>query len=174
MREHDTGHHASADDEYAATPPGAGHEHTDVDIGMIVKFAVWLLVSGIVVHFGAGLMFGVFVDRFEPRSEAQYPLAATEGLRLPAAPRLQAQPANEIHEFRLRERAVLEGYGWVDRGQGVVHIPIEEAMRLTVERGLPARTPAPDGAADAAGPSVGGALVPADASAGRTMERRRQ
>jgi hypothetical protein len=33
----------------------------------------------------------------------------------------------------------LNGYGWVDRDAGVVHIPIDEAMRLMVERGVPAR-----------------------------------
>jgi hypothetical protein len=174
MAEHDLAHHASADDEYASTPPGAGHEHTDVEIGMIVKFAVWLLVSAVVVHFGASFMFDYFVVQSIPRpADVQYPLAVTEGLRLPAAPRLQTQPANEIYEFRLRERRVLEGYGWVDREKGIVRIPIEEAMRLTVERGLPARGAPAGGDADASGrTSVG--LMPADASAGRMTERRRQ
>ena len=91
------------------------------------------------------------------------------GPRPPAGPRLQAKPANEIYDFRIREKAELEGYGWLDRNAGTVRIPIAEAMRLTVERGLPAR-PA-DGAAGATEPST---LMPTDASAGRTLERRRQ
>jgi hypothetical protein len=32
------------------------------------------------------------------------------------------------------QRAKLESYGWVDRGKGVVHIPIERAIELTLER----------------------------------------
>ena len=44
------------------------------------------------------------------------------------------------------EERVLEGYGWVNKEAGIVRIPIEEAMRLTVERGLPSRR-RPDGAA---------------------------
>jgi hypothetical protein len=35
---------------------------------------------------------------------------------------------------------VLGTYGWVDKNAGLVRIPIEEAMRIAVERGLPARS----------------------------------
>jgi hypothetical protein len=49
-----------------------------------------------------------------------------------------------------------------------VHIPIEDAMRLMVERGLPSRSPADGAAVDPPG------MMPSDASAGRVMERRRQ
>ena len=84
---------------------------------------------------------------------------------------LQAQPANEIYEFRLRERAELDGYSWVDRNAGTVRIPIAEAMRLTVERGLPSRPV--DGAAAGVSAETS-TLTPTDASAGRTLERRRQ
>jgi hypothetical protein len=52
-------------------------------------------------------------------------------------------PRNEDHEFRTlqefqaRERAEMESYRWVDRSKGVVAIPIERAMSLIVERGIP-------------------------------------
>lgn len=38
------------------------------------------------------------------------------------------------------QNAKLNGYGWVDRSSGIVHIPIDRAMDLIVQRGLPART----------------------------------
>jgi hypothetical protein len=34
----------------------------------------------------------------------------------------------------------LNSYGWLDKNAGVVHIPIERAMELTLQRGLPVRT----------------------------------
>ena len=156
----------SADYEYAFTPVGAGYEHTDANIWIIVKFAIWLLVSAIVIHGGIWLMFELLVKQREATVEATYPLAGepTE-TRLPASPRLQAKPANEIYEFRLKEDAILNGYGWIDRNAGTVRIPIAEAMRLTVERGLPSR--ATEGT-DTPG------LMPADSSSGRTVVRRRQ
>ena len=93
--------------------------------------------------------------------EQRYPLAAAQGERLPPTPRLQQFPPNELYQFRVGEEALLEGYGWMNKEAGIVHIPIEEAMRLTVERGLPSRAPADGAAARNAG------LMPSDASAGR-------
>ena len=37
---------------------------------------------------------------------------------------------------------MLDSYGWVDKNAGTVHIPIDDAMRLTLERGAAASRPA--------------------------------
>jgi hypothetical protein len=165
------GAHASPDDEYLNPQSGSGHEHTDADVSMIIQFAVWLAVSAIVVHILMWFTFAIFVDLRENRSPAEFPLATDQGQRLPSGARLQARPANEIYEFRRRERAELDGYSWVDRNAGTVRIPIAEAMRLTVERGLPSHAVDGAGAGVSAETSM---LMPTDASAGRTLERRRQ
>ena len=162
--------HASADDEYLNPASGSGHEHTDADVRMIIQFAAWLLASAVVVHVLMWFMFAIFVDVRENTGAPEFPLAIEQGARLPSGPRLQAKPANEIYDFRRRETAELEGYSWVDKGAGTVRIPIAEAMRLTVERGLPSRATDATGAA----PTDPTALMPTDASAGRTLERRRQ
>jgi hypothetical protein len=163
--------HASPDDEYLNPASGSGHEHTDVNVRMIVQFAIWLTGSAVVVHVLMWLMFVWFVDVRESVSAPEFPLAVGQEQRLPAGPRLQRFPANEIFEFRRRESSELNGYGWIDRNAGTVHIPIAEAMRLTVERGLPARaqTAPPDAAPSGDAPS----MMPSDASSGRMMERRR-
>jgi hypothetical protein len=36
-----------------------------------------------------------------------------------------------------RQRARLQRYGWVDRAHGLIHIPIERAMELTLQKGQP-------------------------------------
>ena len=175
----------SPDPEYAVTPPGAGYEHTDAHPWVIAKFGLWLAVSAAIIHVGVVLMFNLFVDQRESASVPQFPLAIDSELRLPAEPRLQRFPANEAFTHRTQEQNALQTYGWVDRNAGTVRIPIEDAMRLTVERGLPSRAAAP--AAAAAGDAAAGdaaaapaaaaetpGLMPADSSSGRTMERRRQ
>lgn len=160
--------HATVDDEYAVTPPGAGHEHTDASVGVIVRFGVWLLVSAIVVHIGMWALFVLFVEQREEVPATQpYPIAVGQEPRLPSGPRLQTSPANEIYEFRLREQQQLQSYGWADRAAGHVQIPIDEAMRLILERGLPARAQPQDA------PAPDPLLIPADSSSGRTLERRR-
>jgi hypothetical protein len=52
-------------------------------------------------------------------------------------PRLEKNERLEITDFRLREERTLNSYGWVDEKAGVAHIPIERAMQLIAERGLP-------------------------------------
>lgn len=160
--------HASADDEYLATPEGSTYEHTDAHVWVIVKFIVWLTVSAVVIHVGLGFMYALMVDRWSERGEPAYPLAAAREERLPPQPRLQQFPRNDLYQFRVSEQILLEEYGWMNREAGIVHIPIEQAMRLTLERGLLSSRPAEGEAVAAPG------LMPADSSAGRTLEQRRQ
>ncbi|MEH6564325.1 MAG: hypothetical protein V7756_03235 [Halopseudomonas sp.] len=58
-----------------------------------------------------------------------------------ATPQPQAgadEPAAGIQEPAAGTPAArLDDYGWVNRQQGVVHIPIAQAMQRLVERGLP-------------------------------------
>jgi hypothetical protein len=161
--------HASADDEYLNPASGSGHEHTDADVSQIIQYAIWLAVSALVVHVAMWFTFELFARMSANKGPAEYPLAIEQGPRLPSGPRLQAIPANEIYRFRLRESAALDSYAWTDKAAGKVRIPISEAMRLTVERGLPVRTGEAAGQANEAS-----SLMPTDASAGRVMERRRQ
>jgi hypothetical protein len=108
--------HASADDEYLNPASGSGHEHTDANVSMIIQFAVWLAASAIIVHILMWFTFAFFVDVRENKGPAEFPLAIQQGPRLPAGPRLQPKPANEIYDFRQRESALLDGYSWVDKG----------------------------------------------------------
>ena len=169
MDHHDTVEHASPDHEYAATPPGSTYEHTDASVWIIVKFLFWLAISAVIIHVGLGLLYALLIERAEETGDPRYPLAAEQGERLPPAPRLQQFPHIELYQFRQGEEVFLHGYGWMNKETGIVHIPIEDAMRLTVERGLlPSRTPADGQSLETPG------MMPSDASAGRVMERRRQ
>jgi hypothetical protein len=54
-------------------------------------------------------------------------------------PRLESNERLEINDFRAQEEKTLNSYGWVDQQTGVVRIPIDRAMQLLVQRGLPTR-----------------------------------
>jgi hypothetical protein len=117
------------------------HEASDVNIGPIVGFGTGLILVGVVIHLLIVLLFRYFDARETARQTIEYPLAITEGTRLPPEPRLQTNPRQDLRDLRAQEDEILDTYGWVDRNAGVVRIPIDEAMRLTVQRGLPARDP---------------------------------
>ena len=155
-----TEHVSEHDREYGPTPPGAKHEHTDIDPNIGYKFASWLAVAMLI---SAGIVYGSFWF-FEGQEKAadalaqKYPLAV--GMpKNPPLPNLQKQPFNDIYALREAENAKLTGYGWIDKEGGVTHIPIERAMDVMLQRGFPVRG---DG---------GDALnvVTEDSSSGRTV-----
>jgi hypothetical protein len=161
-------HHWSADDQYRETPPGAEYEHTDANVWMIVKFGIWLTVSAIIIHVGLGFMFSMLKQQATKTQVNEYPLASAAETRLPPAPRLQQFPRNEMYEFRLGQEEKLHSYGWVNKDAGTVHIPIEQAMQMVIQRGVQSRAPEPSAPAETPG------LMPSDSSSGRVMERRLQ
>jgi hypothetical protein len=119
--------------------PEVHHEESDVDIRGVLLFAVVLVVVAIVIHVAVWGLFRFFDARETRRQVVEYPLALQEENRLPPEPRLQTNPREDLQKLRAAERQVLTTYGWVDRNAGVVRIPIEEAMRLTLQRGLASR-----------------------------------
>lgn len=58
----------------------------------------------------------------------------------PPRPRLQSHPARELSELRADENRRLSTYGWVDEQERIVRIPIEQAIDLLSERGIPEPT----------------------------------
>jgi hypothetical protein len=119
--------------------PEVRHETSDVNIRSIFGFAVGLVIVAAVVHFTVWILFLYFGAREARGTTRQFPLAAAQAQRVPPEPRLQTDPRQDLIDLRNGENAILDHYSWVDRNNGVVRIPIEEAMKLTVQRGLPAR-----------------------------------
>jgi hypothetical protein len=119
--------------------PAARHEESDVNVRGVLSFAAGLLVTAVLIQFMVWLLFVYFSGREAARVVPEYPLAAGEQTRVPPEPRLQTNPREDLRALRAREDAVLNSYGWVDRTAGVVRIPIDEAIKLTVQRGLPVR-----------------------------------
>ena len=155
---------SDADLEYGPTPAGAAYEHTDVTPAVAYNFAIWLgvaLILSSAIVDGAFWFFERRAVSIDDRSRL-YPLAVGQA-QDPPAPRLQAQPFRDVYDLKSAQRSTLNSYGWVDKANGVVHIPIERAMEIAVERGFPVR----DGVA--ASPT---SLVIQDSSAGRTAAPR--
>jgi hypothetical protein len=156
-----TEHVHEIDDEYGPTPAGAKYEHTDIDVNIGYKFALWLFVSMLV---SLGIVYGTFWF-FEGRAQSanaaaqKYPLAAGMPHKEPPTPNLQKQPFKDVYTLHLGENERLTTYGWVDKEGGVTRIPIDRAMEVMLQRGFPSRA------------EGGNALnvVTQDSSSGRTV-----
>ncbi len=122
------------------------HEPNAVNIPSIVMFLIslagliviaFLLLRGLLLYFD---------DRKAEEAPPRSPLAT--GVILPPEPRLQgapgsaSSPTQDIRRFFDQEKQMLNSYGWIDRQNGVIRIPIEQAKDLIEQRGLQGAPPA--------------------------------
>ena len=127
------------------------HEQSDINVRAVLMSAAILVVVGLVSHVVIYFLFGWLQADAAAKDPIGSPLAVPATV-MPnrtvdspvfaagaAGPQLLTNEpmALEIHQRELRERML--GYGWIDQGAGVARIPIDEAMRLVAERGLPVR-----------------------------------
>lgn len=113
----------------------AGHEQDRTPVGAIVKFGLGLGLLMIATLWGLAALFRAWTTRDTSASPAS---GIRRELVLPR-PRLQASPKRDLDELRQAEDKALNSYGWIDRDAGQVRIPIDRAMELMVQRGLPFR-----------------------------------
>jgi hypothetical protein len=136
----------------------AGYEKSDVKVTGIVVF---LTALGIFVAVTAVLCYGIgmvinagmkkedgptnkwstsvdvrTLGSLASNPELQNKMAAmTQNF---PTPRLQTDDGNqEIADLHAREDLLLENYSWADQSKGKVRIPIERAMEIVAQSGLP-------------------------------------
>ena len=135
-----------------------GYEGTDVKVSGIVVFLTSLGIFVVVTAFlcvwiGKGVNY-LIAKEDGPTTKWNHPVDVRKLGNLASSPELQAEFAQLAHRFpsprlqtddgyqeitdiHAKEDLLLENYSWVDQGKGTVRIPIERAMELIAERGLP-------------------------------------
>jgi hypothetical protein len=121
-----------------------GYETRDASIPAIVKFAVGLFVSIAVSMVVAWLVFNYFAAHQSLGPPAS-PFENTRELPPASVPRLQVEAPEDLHQYLKQQDEVLHSYGWVDQKDGVARIPIDRAMDLLIQRGLPVQAAPPQG-----------------------------
>ncbi len=112
------------------------HERKDVDVVSLITIASLLFLSCVIIFVVVwGMMH--YLKIHEPAKTAgQANLPVTTVEEFPK-PRLQIKGPVDLAKLRAAENANLDSYGWIDRNSGTVRIPIDRAMQLLLERGLP-------------------------------------
>ncbi len=136
-------------DKPSSTDPAAARSR-DVDIRGVVLFGFWLGAGTIAALFAMWGLFRVLEKRQERVDKPLPPQVVVNLKRIPPEPRLEPDPLALRREVRAQEDALLKSYGWVDRTAGSVHIPIDRAMEIVLERGVPGGKPMAAAAAPAA------------------------
>jgi hypothetical protein len=138
----------------------AGYEQSDVKVTGIIVFltslAIFVAVCG-VVTYGLGKLINAHLDREDGPTNKWTTNTDAEIRKLgnmPASPELQNKIAEvtqkfptprvqtddgnqDVADLHAREDLLLDNYTWVDKSQGKVRIPIERAMQIVAQKGLP-------------------------------------
>jgi len=135
-----------------------GYEGTDVKVSGIVVFltalAIFVAVTG-VLCIGIGKVINSEMAKADgPTTKWNHPVDPRKLGNLASSPELQQEFGKlaqrfptprlqtddgyqEIADMHTKEDLLLENYSYVDQRQGTVRIPIERAMELIAQRGLP-------------------------------------
>lgn len=121
-------------------PHGKGYEPRDASAKWLFILVGALAIAGILTHLL--IAWWDFQLRKKPPPTDAWTgsrRVEQETLRPKNFPRLQLSPPEDLQKYRAAEDARLNSYGWVNRTGGVVRIPVERALELVLERGLPTR-----------------------------------
>jgi hypothetical protein len=118
-----------------ASRSGSGHERKDADVVSLALIAGMMLLCGVIVYIATwGLMQVLTIHR---NKIEQPPSKVAAQRRDFPVPRLQPIPQRDLAKFAAQQTVELHSYGWIDQKAGVVRIPIDRAMQMVLERGLP-------------------------------------
>ena len=136
------------------------YERSDVSIAAILYFLIGLAIVCVLAYFVVEGLFWYLDKRAEATQTPVSPLVTSvpkDTRRIPPqygndydkylkegfpAPQLETDERTELNGIRQREAETLSTYGWVDQKAGTVRIPIDRAMELLAQRGLPVRSQA--------------------------------
>ncbi|HVZ17712.1 MAG TPA: hypothetical protein VG897_11375 [Terriglobales bacterium] len=126
---------------------GVGYEDRDLGARGIIVFLIVLCVAGFLICL---MVWGYFdyharqLRAVQPVTGPQMVVGVPPGAnpapekRFPQ-PVLQTDEARDMFQYRQVEKTQLSTYGYVDQKQGVVHIPIDQAIEQVAKQGLPTR-----------------------------------
>lgn len=116
--------------------PEIQYEKTDATVRPLYQFLFWISAITLLTAV-LSLIILRGLESWRENASTPKTMAEAQGAQQPPAPRLQIQEPKDLAAFRAQEAEILSTYGVVDRESGIYRIPIDEAMRLVVERGLP-------------------------------------
>jgi hypothetical protein len=118
-------------------------ELSDIDTRTILAYLFYLAISVAAAFFVSVFVFrfttSLAVDSQTPPPPVRQGVAPT----MPPEPRLQGVPGHtndaqlDLRDKREADKEANEKYGWTDQQAGIAQIPVDEAMKIIVSKGLP-------------------------------------
>ena len=120
--------------------PGVSYEPRQPDLRVVLGFLAALGLATVLVLLVLWGMFVYFRGLSAQRGALPSPRMYNSPPQVPK-PQLQPDPVADLNAYRVTADEVLHSFGWIDQQAGVTRIPIDRAMDLVAERGLPWKAP---------------------------------
>lgn len=108
-----------------ARNPNIAYEHSDWHIGAIGLTLLGIFLFLVIAPLVLIMAYPRAVSDVSRRLTVEAP-----------PPDLQTNPAQDLANFEAEQTRALNGYYWIEKQKGVVHIPIEEAMKKLARDGI--------------------------------------
>ena len=123
--------------QQAVSSSTRGHESSDVPVRPLLGSLAVLATGCLLALWLMRVMFQAFDASARARDLPGHVLA--EEHQVPPPPKLEASPQADNEDSEQVEREVLASFAWIDRDAGVVRVPVERALELVLQEGLPTR-----------------------------------
>jgi hypothetical protein len=127
-----------ADEQVHEENPDIGYEVADANIRQVVFAGIGLAVATAIACFAMYFLFNLLKKSGGP-AQAVNPMAPAR--TMPPEPRVEEKPWMQHVNVLTKDDQTLNTYGWTNKGAGLVRIPIDKAMDIVVQHGLPTVTP---------------------------------
>jgi len=132
--------------EHEIENPETRYERRDLSPHGVLLFLVGLAVTSVLIYFVLWGFYAYLNGFHGKQARMPSPLqTAHDNMNTERVvqgfpqPQLQPNPAADLNKFRAQEEEILNSYGWADQQAGIAHIPIEQAIDIIAQRGLPVR-----------------------------------
>lgn len=120
--------------------PDAGerdYSDRDIPVGKIALSGLYIAIFTVLTFVGIRFLF-LYLDKSNEQAQGAVSSFVRQRV-LPPAPQLQVDEPKTWQQELARQKSQTEEYAWIDAKAGTVRIPVERAIELVAERGLPAR-----------------------------------
>ncbi len=145
--------HHNADQNNGQPPihPDVKFEPADINTRTILLYLFYLALAVAGTFFISIYIFRFMTEMAAKSDTALPPMRQGVEATLPPEPRLQGVPGHtndaqeDLREKISADQAANERLGWIDQQSGIAQIPVEDAMKLLVSKGLPGASAPPTG-----------------------------
>jgi len=119
-------------------------EAADINTRTILLYLFYLALTVAATFFVSIYIFRFTTDIAVDSDRLPPPVRRGVEQTMPPEPRLQGVPGHtndaqqDLRDKRSADEAANDRLGWMDQQAGIAQIPVEEAMKIIVSKGLPA------------------------------------